>query len=225
MTKVVGDILTEEEVKAMIEACENSRDRALIATIYDGGFRVGEIGTLTWGRVTFDDYGALVNVDEKTGKPRHVRLIMAAPYLATWRSDYPGDATGDAPVFLTIRRESFSYDGLQRQIKRIAYRADIRKHVSTHLFRHSRITHLIQNGVPDSAIKLMMWGSLTTDMFAAYAHLTGQDIDNAMIAAAGVKRSEEKEKKRILEPRQCGRCYTLNGPTADYCGRCGQPLT
>jgi len=40
-----------------------------------------------------------------------------------------------------------------------------------------------------------------------------------------VRRTEEKEKRRILEPRQCGRCYTLNGPTANYCGKCGQPLT
>jgi hypothetical protein len=67
----------EEEIKKMVKACESTRDRAILMMLYDGGFRIGELGKLTWGQVSFDTYGAVVNVDEKTGKPRYVRLLAA----------------------------------------------------------------------------------------------------------------------------------------------------
>lgn len=41
--KLPDDILTEHETSAMIDAAENLRDRAIIAMLYEGGFRVGEI--------------------------------------------------------------------------------------------------------------------------------------------------------------------------------------
>ncbi|MCK9593402.1 MAG: hypothetical protein M0Q91_15460, partial [Methanoregula sp.] len=28
-----------------------------------------------------------------------------------------------------------------------------------------------------------------------------------------------------LEPRQCPRCFTVNGPTLSFCGNCGLELT
>ena len=65
-----GQMLTEDEVRAIIDACQTSRDRAIIATLYEGGFRVQELGTLTWAQVKFNDYGTVVNVDEKTGAPQ-----------------------------------------------------------------------------------------------------------------------------------------------------------
>jgi predicted amidophosphoribosyltransferase len=34
-----------------------------------------------------------------------------------------------------------------------------------------------------------------------------------------------KEAAECLEPRQCPRCYTVNGPTQNFCGECGLELT
>jgi integrase len=93
MTKVAADLLDETEIRAMIDACQNSRDRAIVATIYDGGFRVETIGRLTWGQLKFDDYGAIVNINEKTGQARYVRLVGATQYLNQWRNDYPFPVT------------------------------------------------------------------------------------------------------------------------------------
>ncbi len=50
--------------------------------LYEGGFRVGIIGTMRWGDVKFDRYGVIVNVNFKTGIPRYVRIIMGKEYLA-----------------------------------------------------------------------------------------------------------------------------------------------
>jgi Phage integrase family. len=37
------EILADDEVKRMIDAANNLRDKAFIAVLYEGGFRIGEI--------------------------------------------------------------------------------------------------------------------------------------------------------------------------------------
>jgi len=98
--KSAEELLEPDEVRRMIDACTSSRDRAIIATLYEGAFRIGEIGNLTWGQVKFTDWNVTINTDYKTGKGRYVPLVMSRPYLAAWRNDYPGDVTPNAPVFL-----------------------------------------------------------------------------------------------------------------------------
>jgi hypothetical protein len=71
----------------------------------------------------------------------------------------------------------------------------------------------------------MMWGSLTTDMFACYAHLSNLSIDDALLEQAGIKRPEKDVKADVLAPRQCPVCHLINGPTSRFCGQCGMSLT
>jgi len=225
MTKTVADILTEEEIKKMVLTSESTRDRAIIMMLYDGGFRIGELGKLTWGQLSFDSYGVVINVDEKTGKPRYVRLIAATPYLAKWKDDYPFEPTGNNLVFTSLQKKAIEYNAIYRQIRRIAERAGIQKNVHPHIFRHTRITNMMEKRIPESVIKLMMWGSLTTDMFACYAHLSNQSIDDALLGQAGIKRPERDDKAEVLAPRQCPVCHLINGPTSRFCGQCGLSLT
>ena len=225
MTKTVADILTEEEIKKMVLTCESTRDRAILMMLYDGGFRIGELAKLTWGQLAFDSYGVVINVDEKTGKPRYVRLIAATPYLAKWKDDYPFEPTGNNLVFISHQNKAIEYNAIYRQIRRIAERAGIQKNVHPHIFRHTRITNMMEKGIPESVIKSMMWGSLTTDMFACYAHLSNRSIDDALLEQAGIKRPKKDDKDEVLAPRQCPMCHLINGPTSRFCGQCGMSLT
>jgi hypothetical protein len=148
---------------------------------------------------------------------------MSREYLAAWKNDYPFSPDPDAVVFLTNRKEPITYESIRKQIGYIAQRAGIHRKITPHLFRHSRITHLIQQGVPDSVIKLMMWGTVKTDMFETYAHLTGCDIDRAIFELSGIKQTNENLKK--MEPRQCHHCNTVCAPLSNFCSTCGSPLT
>ena len=225
MTKVASDLLTVEEIMAMLHASEQSRDRALITMLYEGGFRIGEMGIMRWGDIQFDRFGVVVNVMFKTNKPRYIRLVMSREHLAAWQNDYPFQpVTNEMPVFLTRRKIPLSYSSAAMQLKRIAKKAKLKKHVTPHLFRHSRITHLIREGVSESVIKLMMWGNLTTDMFQTYAHLTGSDIDKEILSTYGISEEKQEKAKTRLEPRQCEHCRTINSPISNYCSLCGRPL-
>ncbi|OPY36284.1 MAG: putative tyrosine recombinase XerC-like protein [Methanoregula sp. PtaU1.Bin051] len=226
MTKTIEQLLTEDEIKALITACTNSRDRAILATMYEGGFRIGEIASLRWRQVKFNDWNVAVNVDNKTLKPRYIPLVMARPYLSTWRNDYPLPLSEDGFVFVTHgKHEQIQYRGFAKQLQKIIKRAGIRKHITPHLLRHSRITHLIQQGFGESKIKLMMWGDINTDMFRCYAHLSNADIDSEVAQRAGIAMPEPHKKSEILQPRQCTRCYYVNELSVRFCDNCGQPLT
>lgn len=224
LTKEAGDLLTPEDITSIIKACQRSIDRAIVMTLYEGGFRIGELGALAWKDVLFDDHGVIVNTNFKTGKARYVRLVMAKEYMAAWKRDYPFEPEGDNLVFVSAKRNAMSYYTVSKQLTRLVERAGIEKHVTPHLFRHSRITHLIKEGVNESVIKLMMWGSVNTQQFKTYAHLTGTDIDNEILSRYGIKPDEEKG-GRSLEPRQCKKCQAINAPDTLYCPVCGVSLT
>jgi len=224
MTKTAQMMLTEEEIRAMIEACQNSRDRAIISTLYEGGFRCEEIGRLTWGQVKFDEYGTIINVDEKTGSPRYVRLLAATPYLVQWKNDYPFTATPESLVFVSVQKFPLQYAAVAMQLKKIAKRAGIQKRITPHLLRHSRITEMIKKGYNESTVKKTMWGNINTTMFPTYLHLTDEDIDNEMLERQGIRRTG-KSRSTAMDVRQCINCNTINAPTFEFCSVCGQPLT
>ncbi|WP_298667456.1 tyrosine-type recombinase/integrase [uncultured Methanofollis sp.] len=224
-TKSAEMLLGPEEVRKMIEACTSSRDRALVAMLYEGAFRAGELGNLLWGQVKFTDWNVVINTDFKTGKGRYIPLVMARQYLAQWRNDYPRTVTPEAHVFLNNLKQPLQYQGMAKQLKIIARRAGVEKKVTPHIFRHSRITHMIQEGYQESVIKKIAWGNLGTEMFQTYAHLVDADIDDEIAAQNGIKPPEAKEKAECLEPRQCPRCYTVNAPTHEHCCKCGYALT
>jgi site-specific recombinase XerD len=226
MTKTAEMLVSEQDVLDMLRACQNSRDRALVSMMYEGGFRIGEIGNMRWSQVQFNDWNCAVNVDNKTGKPRYIPLVATRPYLAAWKNDYPAPITNDGFVFLTAgKHEQLKYRGTVKQFDKITRRAGITKKVTPHILRHSRITHLIQKGFSESKIKLMMWGSIDSDMFKAYAHLTNVDLDIEVARQAGIILPDQGMKTSCLEARQCPGCRSIMGPTQHFCGNCGTELT
>lgn len=164
-----------------------SRDRALLLTLIERRFRVREIGEMRWRALKFDLTRVIINVTFNTGKPRYIRLVMAKEHLIKWKSDYPDEITDEVYVFLNERHRLLTYPAIYRQLGRLCQRSGITKHITPHIFRHSRITHLIQQGVGESVIKLMMWGSVDSRMFISYAHLTGVDIDREICKLYGIE--------------------------------------
>jgi integrase len=225
VTKTAEMMLSPDDVRAMIEVCTNSRDRALVALLYEGAFRIGEVATLRWGQVKFSEWNCSITVSFKTKRPRTIPIIMALPYLVQWRNDYPVPYTEDAFVFLTDgAHQQLQYAGTTKQLKRIARRAGIQKHVTPHLLRHSRITNLMKAGTNESIIKKIAWGSLSTKMMGTYLHLADADIEAEMARLAGVEPPAQKRARSTLEPRQCPRCFRINAPTDRFCP-CGIELT
>ncbi|PWR75342.1 site-specific integrase, partial [Methanospirillum stamsii] len=223
-TKTDADLISPEEITALIEACCSDRDRAMFMTLYEGGFRCGEIGEMRWSHLAFDGTGIVATVRFKTEKTRHVRLVMSKEYLTKWRSVYPGDPSGDSLVFLNERGKPMTHAAISRQLDRLQKRAGIERHFTLHLFRHSRITHLLQQGVSESVIKMMMWGTIETKMFRDYAHLNGDDTDREIFKLYGIEHTTTQVTEGKIEPKICPHCHEINSPVSKYCHICSHPL-
>lgn len=222
--KSANSLLTPDEVLQIIKYARTTRNRAFFSMLYEGGFRVGEVATMKWGDISIDSAGVVVNVVYKTMKPRYLRLVICREALLKWKSEYPEAITDDSYIFLSSRGDVMKYPAVVRMLQRILKRARIDKRVNLHLFRHSRITHLIQEGVSESIIKMMMWGSASARGFQTYAHLSGNDIDKEMLRFYGIDESQREAPLSKLEPQICPTCNSICGPTSRYCSVCGKLL-
>jgi integrase/recombinase XerD len=231
--KKPGDLLTKEEVLRAIDACTNSRDRAMISMLYDGSLRPVDLRKLTWEDVLFDEYGALIRTSAKTGKERVIRLTFSSPYFAQWKTDYPGKPEGSAPVFISHRiyqsaggeHIPLEMDAIVRLIRSLPQKTGIER-LSPAIFRPSRITHDVTDGYDSSYLMLKNWGTLKTSMLQVYAKPGEDYITNYALEKAGIKRSQKvKERERIFDPITCPQCSTINPPGKRFCGQCGLSLT
>lgn len=219
------DLATEADVHAMIDAANSTRDKALIACLYEGGFRIGELGGLSLGDVTFDRYGAMVIVNGKTGM-RRVRLIFAMPYLSQWLESHPLREKKDAPLWIRSgagsQSQGMNYSALRQQIRRIAGRAGVSCKVNPHNFRHSRATYLASH-LTESQLNEYLGLVQGSKMASVYVHLSGRDLDKDLLRLYGLEPEDKKETQ--LKSVQCPHCRALNTTSARVCVNCRMPLT
>jgi integrase len=145
------DVLTEEEINRIIEAAGNTRDKTFIALGYEAGLRIGELASLRWKNVTFNEWGAKIKVHCKTGE-RVIPIVMAASFLKKWLIEHPdydlrnNEVTPNSLVFCQINGKnagkSMSYQMYAKILKKAAIKAGVRKRVYPHILRHSRATVL-----------------------------------------------------------------------------------
>jgi len=225
-TKKASDMLSGKEITRLIEAAGNDRDKAMIAMMFEGSLRPIEVSAATWEDLNFDKYGAQFTTSKKTGKARYIRLIMGAPYLLAWKNRCPTATSGDAPIFVSFKNphQQLTRGGIYANFMIILKKSGIKKNISPYYLRHSRITAMIADGIPDSIVKKQAWGSLTSNMLATYAHLTDTDVDKILLTRAGII-TIETNKDESLKSRQCPHCGKINLPTSHFCDECGTGLT
>jgi len=219
------EVLSEEEIKRMIDTCQNTRDRAMIAVLYESGVRIGEFLRMRVRDVVFDEYGGVIKVSGKTGD-RRIRIVSSIPHLIRYLDIHPFRDDPNSPLWVKIgqpgRGEPVNYDTVAKQLKKIAKAAGIKKRIYPHLFRHSRATHLANYLTEAQMCEFFGWVQ-GSDMPRIYIHLSGRDVDDAILKIYGLKKEEDARPK--LGAMKCPRCSMLNEVDARFCSRCGLPLT
>ena len=226
--KVMPDsLITQDEIRLLVQNAKNNRDRALFYTLYDSGCRISELLTLRIKDVAFDDYGALLHVTGKTGY-RQVRIVgNSIAYLRAWKNDHPFRSDPDTVMFCglsdSIRGRQLTYDDVYAIIRKTTRRAGIKRRIYPHLFRHTRATLLASN-VPEAPLEAQMGWIHGSRQTRTYVHLSGRDQDKAILKAYGVKVDDDgmiNEER----PDKCPRCGSPNAKGSDYCSHCWLPLS
>ena len=231
----------EDDVKKMIQAADHPRDKALIASLYESGCRIGELASLRIGDIHFDEYGAFMVVSGKTGS-RRIRLIFSAPILASWINAHPDKGRPEAPLWVVIgTTKRFSnaaesnakykfkwsyamkYRAITKMLKKLAQKAMVTKKVNPHAWRHARATYLA-NKLTEQQLKHLFGWKQSSDMAAIYVHLSGRDVDDALLTLYGKKKKPEDGKDSALTPLECPRCKEANEYSNTFCKKCGWTL-
>jgi site-specific recombinase XerD/ribosomal protein L40E len=220
-----GELLDQEDVNNILSSAEFPRDKALIAMLWESGARIGEVGNLSIKDVVFDQYGLVISVMGKTGA-RKIRLVSSTPYISAWLNNHPMKDDKNAPVWVNLwggkRKHQMGYGVIRLMIRRTAEKAGIKKRANPHTFRHSRATYMANHLTEFQMNQYFGWiqGS---DMPATYVHMSGKEVDSAILVMNGVKAVDNKDKME-LQPTICPRCDTINSVNSKHCNKCGGML-
>lgn len=217
-------LVTEDDRTRLLFATKNPRDRALIDVQCEAGTRAGELLTLKIKHLVFDDYGAIIKVDGKTGS-RPVRLVKSVPSLLKWYYAHPFRLDSDAPLWCGLSKQNYgtqlTYQSTRQIIKRICVKANLGKRIYLTLFRHSEATSAA-TFMTEAQMKLRHGWTKESKMPARYVHLLQSDVEAAILDHFGI---EVKEKQKPKQNQICPACKFINTPDIEYCENCSKALT
>lgn len=170
--KKLPAILSKAEVKSLLEAAENLKHRAILATMYGAGLRVSEAAKLK----VSDLDGQRRVIWVRGGKGHKDRQVMLAQPLRDLLAEYwrryrpaewlfPGQQP-DRPLTTT---------SIFRACAAAAKKAGISKPIHPHSLRHAFATHLMDEGVNLLVIQTLL-GHAHLKTTARYLHLSDSAV-------------------------------------------------
>jgi integrase/recombinase XerD len=178
LQRKLPDVLSFEEIENIITQIdlstpEGGRNRAMLETLYSCGLRVSELVNLRISCL-YTDIG-FIRVIGKGNKERLVPIGKdASKYIGIYKNDIRVHLTvkpgNEDILFLNRRGSRLSRVMVFLMIKELVQKAQIKKIISPHTFRHSFATHLVEGGADLRAVQEMLGHeSITTTEI--YTHL------------------------------------------------------
>ena len=84
------------------------------------------------------------------------------------------------------------YRTLKLVLEPLSTRAGIRKKTNPHSSRHARASHLADHLTEAQTKEFIGWAQ-SSDMASVYVHLSGRDVDDAVLKVYGLKQDAEKK--------------------------------
>lgn len=238
-----GDVFTREETQAIFDACTDTQEQALVALLLATGQRIGAVHSLRLGDVEFRGVGETTlgfvtirpEVIGTKGMAGERPLTWATPYVKNWVGAHPRQGDDDAPLFCAKqsgenrhgafeRGEHVERRTLYRWLKAIGRRAEVDKPMNPHTFRHTAITRMYYDDVPEKHIKWMVGWGKDSSQFDRYVHLRDEEMMEGFLADYGYEEDVPDVGKAL---DNCPGCHT---PLHDWanpqaCPGCGLPLS
>lgn len=212
----------DEDVRPMIDAALNSRDRALVALAWDAGPRAGELFDLTVGDITDHDYGLQLTLEGKTGR-RSPILIPSVTWVRKWLADHPSGADGDPLWSKLTTPESISNNRIRDALKEIADRAGVDKPVTPTNFRKSSASYLASQGVSQAHLEEHHGWTRGSEVAARYIAVFNDANEREIARAHGL--DIEADEPEPTGPIVCPRCEQKTPRDEEACVWCGQVLS
>jgi len=172
--RILPEILSQEEVARIFDACSNLKHKAVLMTAYSGGLRLGE--TLALLPSDIDSTRMVIRVEQ--GKGRKDRYVMLSKTLLQTLREYWRAFRPVTWLFYgQTKQKSLAPSTAEKIFKIAARKATITKNVSFHSLRHAFATHLLEDGTNVRVIQALLGHrSLTTTQI--YTHVARTYIND-----------------------------------------------
>lgn len=167
-------ILSQTEVKAILEATGNLKHKAALSTIYGAGLRLSEAAKLRVGDI--DSKNMQIIIREGKGKKDRYSLLSQKNLELLreyWKRYKPSDFLfeGNNPSGYISPRT------IQKAFGEAKSKAGIKKAATVHTLRHSFATHLLEAGTDICYIQRLL-GHTSLQTTTIYLHLRRMDLLN-----------------------------------------------
>ncbi len=164
-------VLSIEEVKRILAACETVRDKAIILLMVDTGLRRSEVCSLNWENINLRSGICMV----KKGKGKKDRIVVLGVVTRRSLIAYRRKVTktDNSPLFQTNNGKRLSPLGLRSILLRLSNQTGI--HVTPHSLRRTFVVLSLRGGMSLAHIQTLM-GHSTLKMTMYYARMSDDDL-------------------------------------------------
>jgi len=170
--KRLPNVLSKQEIKAILEAPTNLKHRAMLSLIYACGLRRSELLNLTLKDVLSDR--KLLFIRQSKGKKDRV-VPISNKIIEMLREYYKAYKPKTWLFEGQIPNTKYSEKSLENVLKQSLTKAKITKKVTLHWLRHSYATHLLESGTDLRYIQELLGhsSSRTTEI---YTHVSTKSL-------------------------------------------------
>lgn len=170
-SRYLPTVLSKEEAISLLRVTRNLKHRAILAMIYSGGFRIGELLQLKLSHIDIERRQIFI----RNSKGRKDRVVVLAesmlPLLQNYLSTYsPAEYFAEG-----LYGGPYSAQSIRNFLADSCRRAGIKKKVTPHTLRHSYATHMLENGIDLRYIQELL-GHSKPETTMIYTHVSRKDI-------------------------------------------------
>ena len=165
-------VLSEEEVKRIIQSIDNLKHRCMILLIYSGGLRISELINLKISDI--DSKRIMIHIKGAKGKKDRMTLLSEKVLLQL--RVYFKEYKPKEYLFEGQAGGIYAARSIQTLFVHACRKAKIIKEATVHTLRHSFATHLLESGTDLRYIQVLLGheSSKTTEI---YTHITTKGMD------------------------------------------------
>jgi len=175
----IPKIFAEDELQIFLETLRTWRDRSLVLLMWISCLRVSEVVA-----IRFEDLEcSRRRIHIPTSKGQLARMVFMDSFTFSILNRYLDEERQShfpevEHVFVAFKGQArgtpLSINAVQKMIRYYADKCNL-KDVHAHRFRHTGITHLVQQGMPEPAIRNMV-GHRSPDSLTPYLHLSDEFV-------------------------------------------------
>jgi integrase/recombinase XerD len=168
------NVLSKQEIKAILEAPTNLKHRAMLSLIYACGLRRSELLNLELTHI--DRKRGIINLRQAKGKKD--RIVPVSERLLDMLTEYYKAYKPSKYLFEGQKGQQYTASGLSQVLGESVRKASIKKPVTLHWLRHSYATHLLESGTDLRYIQELLGhkSSKTTEIYTHVSTNTLQKI-------------------------------------------------